>query len=257
MNVEELKAEFAKLPDVGTGPPYSWQRHQQSFRRHVEEDDPDKFLRWSTSIATMFVGNAMYILDEIEYLGPGTWWRILEEPWFGDAIPYSTARYTSGNLIHQAFHLKVFENLSGLKVKDMKSVYEFGGGYGAMALMARRFEFDGKYVIQDLPELSLLQRFYLSNVGVEADLVTDLPEQRAYDLFIGCFSISEVGLEKRDEIFDGINADAYLFAFQHVWEDVNNEEWFMDFVENMDMHHTLRWMDHMESGPNYHLVMWK
>lgn len=256
MNAEELRAAFAKLPDVGNAVPYSWDRHRKSFKRHVAEDDPLKFLRWSTTIATMFVGNAKYILYELNYLNP-EWRRLIEEPWFGDAIPYYRARYTSGNLIHQAFHLKIFEDLSQRKIRDMESIYEFGGGYGAMALMARRLGFTGKYIIQDLPELSLLQKFYLSNIGVEAECVTDLPERRNYDLFVGCFSVSEVDLEMRAKITDAIEAKFYLFAFQHVWENINNENWFMEFVEEHNMRHTLRWMDHMEAGPNYHLVMWR
>lgn len=256
MNSEELRAEFARLPDVGTGLPYTWERHRQSFRRHVREDDPEKFLRWSTSVATMFVGNAPYVKHELDTFG-NKWKKAAEEVWFGDPVPYKYARWTSGNFIHMAYHLRMFERLSWYLVENLGSVYEFGGGYGAMAVVARQAGFGGEYVIQDLPELSLLQRYYLSNVGVEAELVVDLPESRDFDLFVACFSLSEVDVDTREYILDNVSATTYLFAFQHVWEGLNNTEWFMEFVDRKKMNHELREMDHMESGPNYHLVMWR
>jgi len=151
----------------------------------------------------------------------------------------------------------MYERLSWYLVENLGSIYEFGGGYGAMAVVARQAGFGGKYVIHDLPEISLLQLFYLSNVDVEAELVIDLPEQRNFDLFIGCFSISEVDIETREEILWNIDAKTYLIAFQHVWQDVNNTEWFADFVKRKAMNHELKVMDHMDSGPNYHLVMWR
>lgn len=256
MNVEELREAFFRLPELEIAPVYTWQRHRRSLKSHVRRDDPLEFLRWSTLVATMFVGNAPYIVHEFEELNTKRWTDAIEEPWFGNAIPYEYARYTSGNLIHQAYHLKVFEDFSGIRINDLNSIYEFGGGYGAMALIARNLGFTGKYVIHDLPEFSLLQEFYLSNIGIEAELVTELPDQKDYDLFIGCFSISETSLPFRERIFDAIHTDAYMLVFQHVWEGINNDDYFYDFVERKSMNYELKPMTHMESGPNYHLVMW-
>ena len=76
-------------------------------------------------------------------------------------------------------------------------------------------------------------------------------------MFIGCFSISEVDLETREYILGNVSASTYLIAFQHVWQDVNNLEYFEEFMKRKAMNHELKEMDHIDTGPNYHLVMWR
>jgi hypothetical protein len=247
MNVTELQRLMAALPPVdGPTPLHTWPRHQLSLRRHTAGDNPYEMLRWSTVVATFFVGSGADFTDaEVDEL-PGRYIDILQEPLFGkpDTLQVN-GMITSGNLIHQAYHLYQFEQHAGIKVEGMESIVEFGGGYGALALLCRRLGFTGKYTIIDLPELSLLQRFYLSNTigtwGMEfvSDYNFDLiiPE-----LLFAIYSLSEIPVKMRYDILQAIPATYVFMAHQdfHTMPDgdkVDNIASFSQIAKDFDLDH--------------------
>lgn len=231
MNTDELRAAFAKLPFVDEQPPdYTWEQRRWSIIRHVRNDDPEHFLRWSTIQATMFTGETPWIRREFESLEP-KWMQAIREPFFGDPPPMPSCRWTSGNLVHQAYHLSMWESFTGQKICDLGNIYEFGGGYGAMAMIAARAGFGGDYFIQDVPELSLLQEYYLSNVGVNAILTTKIINIEA-DLVIGCYSFSEVPIDLRESVLAKAKGRSYLFTYQNRFYEVDNSGWFREFAHS-------------------------
>lgn len=143
MTEAELKAAFAALPSIeGVRPPrHTWRRHCWELRRHVERDGMARFLAWSTMAATMFPGDVPYVRAEYDRLDEAGWLGSLDEPGLGDPprLPYDPS--TSGNLVHQAYHLLAWTKATGLDMADMNTILEFGGGYGALALMAWRLGF--------------------------------------------------------------------------------------------------------------------
>jgi hypothetical protein len=120
----------------------------------------------------------------------------------------------------------------------MNSIYEFGCGYGAMALVARRAGFFGDYHVHDFPELLLLTVYYLGNLGVDNIHFEDRIQPLNVDLFIACFSLSEVRTGLRREVLEKVHADNYLFAFQGHWDGVHNYDYFDSFSLMRD---DLRW----------------
>ena len=70
-------------------------------------------------------------------------------------------------MIFQAYHLCRFEEATGRPLASMPLIVEFGGGYGRLCQLAHDLGFRGTYVIFDLPEVAVLQRFYLRHVGIE------------------------------------------------------------------------------------------
>jgi hypothetical protein len=187
----------------------------------------------------MFVGEAEFIEEELDYLldgdDDGAWASAIIEPGFGNPKRLSFAPYTSGNLVHQAYHIKKWQNATGLQVKDLTRIAEFGGGYGASVYIARQLGFTGEYWLFDLPEVSLLQQYYLSNVDVRGVLYSSLqnggfwmPDSNI-DLLIACWSLSEAPVSVRDEFLSDVNSFYYLFAFQDTWHEINNNSYFKSY----------------------------
>ena len=231
LDFPELQRRFKELPPLPHPVRDTWGKHRRSLRNHVATSETmDDFLRWSTVVATMFLGDCPAVEQE---------WRILEtadrarwtcatlDPGVGGAERLPYAPHTTGNLVHQAYHLHQWENATARRVDSVESIVEFGGGYGAMALVCRQLGFKGKYTIFDLPEFGLLQQYYLSQCGIDGvEYVTDGMLNKV-DLFIACYSISEiVGHERIRYIVPGCTS--YLFASADTWDGIDNNEWFSD-----------------------------
>ena len=94
------------------------------------------------------------------------WEEILEEDSAGDPKPYKGYRRSSGNRIHQAYHLARFQEETGLPVSRFPLIVEFGGGYGSLCRLVHKLGFKGQYIIFDLPEFVALQKFYLGSLAM-------------------------------------------------------------------------------------------
>lgn len=233
MDTETLRERMAALPEMGHPRDYeprTWPHRQAELRRRVAEDDPTKFLEWSVVHDALFVGDAPAIKHQLADLLRGDWcyWRRgVEETGFGNPERLPAHDKTSGNMVHQAYILKQWMDISGRRVDSLNAIFEFGGGYGAMARLCKQLEFDGAYCIYDLPELLLLQEFYLSNTGVENVVFTQEPiEEIHFDLFIAACSLSEVPFELRDKILDGIKVKDYVIMYQGAYMKRDNSGYF-------------------------------
>lgn len=215
----------------------SWDNYRRSLRQHLETDVLSNFLQWSTIQATMFVGNAPYIEREYDCLlgcdKHYQWERAIKESWAGNPTPFN--HFTSGNLIHQAYHLKQWLDRTQQKLSEMVTIVEVGAGYGAMALIARRLGFAGQYVIFDLPELVTIQQYYLGRNGIMAIWAEPLANGLATaslscDLFIALHSLGEMPIPERERLLSQVAAKEYLFASSYEYEGVDNQAWFHQFA---------------------------
>lgn len=81
---------------------------------------------------------------------------------------------TSSTSITHLYHLALFESKTGVNLKNLSTVIEFGGGYGNIAKIFKRINPDATYVIIDLPVFTLLQYVYLSTIlGDSIHLIED------------------------------------------------------------------------------------
>jgi len=256
--IAALREEVLALPDIDrngeSGAETAWLANRRELRRKILEDDPLRFLDWDVVTGSMFVGNRPFIDTELSYLMNRPDWKqvwedIIEEDPAGDPKPYKGYKRSSGNRIHQAYHLCRFEEEAGLPVSGFPLIVEFGGGYGSLCRLAHKRGFSGLYVIFDLPECVALQKFYLGLLGmplIEAKdasrggrgilCTSDLAVLAAVDLrkaeqglFIATWSLSETGVAFREQIValpavDG--AAAYLIAYQREFEGVDNRHFF-------------------------------
>lgn len=214
MDAKNLIARFRSLPDAPVPPMYTWERHRYELRWHVLHSNISEFLRWSTIQATMFVEEAPYIRSEYDAL-VDEWpacLPALAEGSTGNPKRLSFAPDTSGNMVHQAYHLLQLRRV-GIDFLNVSSVVEFGGGYGAMARLFNRLGYTGKYYIHDLLEFQWLQEYYLEAEGVP---VSFGPYPSA-DLLIACYSMSETAVGTRVNFMSLVAPKNILIAYADVY----------------------------------------
>lgn len=242
-----------------------WQRNIMNMRKHILAGDVQHFLNWSTVIATMFTGSTPYIEAEYKALewreDAPLWKHAIKESWVGMPPAFNLNPDTSGNLVHQAYHLHIWNSISKTNIKDLRYIIEFGGGYGALAYVAHRLGFSGTYIIFDITEMLYLQDYYLSNAIPDANVlylpadnedsykVTDVLDNA---LIVGLWSLSESPLVTR-EAFLGMSGKphSYLFSYSPTWYTIDNDSYFNSFVE---MKTEYQWVDHRAAANGKYLI---
>jgi hypothetical protein len=255
----ELVAEVAALPPEpahGSGAGAEWSGNVERLRRHILHDDPREFLRWPVVLRTMFVTFDLYVLRELGYLRRRDWprWKdaIRESP-VGRPFRYPFYPASSGNLIHHAYHLAVFEDSAARTIPELSCIVEFGGGYGGMCRLAHQLGFRGTYVVCDLPCFTALQKYYLRTLGLPVAALTGapapnqilcisslddlravcagLPNQRDA-MLLGTWSLSESPPEIRELVLDATrDFGHFLLAYQNRFAGVDNVAYFTDWAD--------------------------
>ncbi|HRT63171.1 MAG TPA: hypothetical protein P5551_12530, partial [Syntrophales bacterium] len=156
---------------------------------------------------------------------------------------------SSGNRIHQAYHLARFEEATGQPISRFPLIMEFGGGYGSLCRIIYKLGFQGRYFIFDLPEFTALQKYYLGSLAMElieakaffsgrrGILCTSDPEllgsmaasEARTGLFVATWSLSETAQALREHIMTlpaMHAASAYLIAYQNDFEGIDNTHFF-------------------------------
>jgi hypothetical protein len=233
MNVEELRTRFLALPPIepNTLSSHFWDEKRQGLRESAQTRDINEFLRWPEIGVTMFLGNFPFVAPEYDALlaERPEWLGLLAEDALGSPELWP-GTITSANLIHMAYHLLQFENASGKKLAELKSIAEIGAGYGAMCKLAYRLGFQGDYYIYDLPEWALLQEFYLSQVEKRAKVkwVGKLPASPG--LLVALWSLSETPYSIRKAVLTAPKPEHYMFGYQAFFEGIDNPAWFGNFA---------------------------
>jgi len=148
-----------------------WQGLRGQLRERLSRDDPAEFLRWPPVRQTMVRRGHRRVRPELAHLRARPDWRrrwrsAVRETTLGGPRLLPRCPWSSANLISQAYHLCRFEEATGRSLATMRTIVEFGGGYGRLCHLVHDLGFSGTYVIFDLPEVAVLQRFYLRHVGI-------------------------------------------------------------------------------------------
>ena len=283
--IKELRAQCRRLPDRDVSgnsqAENTWAQVLNYFRYLVATQDPRRFLTWD-HLQTMVVGNAGYVDEELGYLRQRKdwsqrWSEAIEESSVGQPRAFPAYPQSSGNLIHHAYHLCRFGEMTGKLVESFDFVVEFGGGYGSMCRLFHRLGFRGRYAIFDFAEFSSLQQFFLksldlplhsiesfrqtshgivtvSDIAQLEGLTTELLPASQRSLFIATWSLSETSLELRRKVLDLASSfDAFLFAYQDRFGEVDNDRFFTDWKMTKPDTQWHQWsIDHI-SG-NYYLM---
>ena len=283
--VADLRQAVRRMPEpearADSAAEAEWVSNRKRLRRSILEADPREFLRWDVVTGSMFVGNRSYIDSELAYLmhrpdWESVWQDVIREDPEGNPKPYKGYKRSSGNRIHQVYHLARFEQETGLSVQRFPLIVEFGGGYGSLCRLAHKLGFSGQYLIFDLPEFAALQRYYLGSLEMplvgpgdlapgkpgilctsDLALLGSLTRQEAQTgLFVATWSLSETGESLREAVvaLPAVeSAAAYLIAYQRDFGGVDNARFFDEWRASKPGIH---WMHceiaHMPPG-NYYL----
>ena len=250
--INELKKDIKILPDIeinGSEVLEAWNDNRRLLRKMILENDPRNFLNWKVIQNTMFYEPD---IKELKYIKKYKNFDILKkaiiESKIGNPKPFYALKCSSGNLIHHAYSLlQCFDNIED--IKDYSRIIEFGGGYGSMCRLCYNLGFNKEYIIFDLEEFNLLQKYFLKSIGLNniklnqskgnnnfVGLINNLQimenicrKNNGKTLCISTWSISEVSLELRDKIFDIIAPNTYLIVYQNYFNGIDNITYFKKF----------------------------
>lgn len=210
----------------------TWEGFKNSIKNHLENDNLDNFFNWPILINTMIAG-----VDNVEFETLkeskfwDTWNLTLDETSFR-ANTFSGFPSSSTNNIHHAYSLDVMMKNFNIKLNDFNTVLDFGGGYGNIGRLFKKWGHKNKYIIYDIPELSVIQKHYLNKCGVSDVILTSgfdehpIPEKNS--LFLGLWSITETPISERKKLLEILN----FFSYDHIFIAMggfffneNNLEW--------------------------------
>lgn len=251
--VGRLRQEAAALPAVAVDTIDLWDGLRRQLLHDLATGDPAEFLRWPPVQRTMVKRNHARAVPQLAYLRTRPDWRrrwrpAVRETTLGLPRVLPRCPRSSANLIYQAYHVARFEEATGRSLAAMRTIVEFGGGYGRLCHLVHDLGFTGTYVILDLPEVAVLQRFYLRHLGLPvqdgagggfpergvvtlvdpADLRALLPARPGGETaLVAIGSLSEAPLALRDALFPdvgGLDAFLLLYAAQH--DGIDNHTYF-------------------------------
>ncbi len=147
-----------------------WRAFYGRLARTLLPSPPFGFLNDPMIMKTMFVSmGGRWLQQELALLearlSQETLRRLLHEDCAGDPLLARTPYLTSHNTIHHLYHLERFAETTGCALNELTTVVEWGGGYGNLAKIFRRYH-GGRptYLIIDLPLLTCLQWLYLATI---------------------------------------------------------------------------------------------
>ncbi|KQT17776.1 hypothetical protein ASG40_17345 [Methylobacterium sp. Leaf399] len=224
-----------------------WGRRAREVARCILEEDLDGFTRWPVVMQTMFVGEQPDTRRQLDALKSLPDWRLrwrpaLKESALGRPAASSLHPASSANQIRQAYLLARFEAAMETRIDAFDQIVEFGAGFGALCLLARRLGFGGRYVLLDIEPMRSLQRWYLRSNGIAVTGDGTLPEAGAVTLpvselpklfpetdprtaFLAHCSLGETPIPLRDEML-------------HTLKRVQTEAIWLVYQQNFGVHNS-------------------
>lgn len=223
--------------------PY-WEDQNEKLEESILPIPPISFLGNQVILETMFVGYDRFYKHQIAYLEkqipPEQILFLLKEDCIG--TPPVTTKYggieTSYNTVHHLHHIAKFVEHTNCKLTDIKSVVEWGGGYGNLAKIFKKMKQGEEltYTIIDTPIFSIIQWLYLGSILGETNVnLINEPNQSIavgkinllplnflenclinnVDLFISTWALSECSDFAQDYILthQWFNAKHFLLAY--------------------------------------------
>jgi len=275
--ISDLRNTFVNFSNTNTNTQGEnrWLENISRLNDLVMNEDPKHFLQWDVIKRTMEVGDADFIETELNFLKNlkdwERWGNAIREVSIGSPTFSNIYPDSSGNLIHHAYHVAQFENMTDKNIHDIDCIFEFGGGYGGMYRLIHNLGFSGKYIIFDFPEFSALQKYFIKNLGIETHTVESFKQANSgvicvsdinilqdlllkyipikNSMFLATWSLSECPVDLRKKILSMISDfKNFLISYQGQFEGINNIEFFDQWK---DSHLDVNWTDKIiEHIPN-------
>jgi hypothetical protein len=282
--IDKFKNQLKFLPDYinSFGHQKSlveWHKNLNEIKKNLLTKSWKKFLTWKVINNTMFFHDSFATNIELKYLINSGFIKnygesAIHENSTGSPTYSSYAIRSSSNLIHHAYHLSIYENISKKKILDHETIVEFGGGYGSMCRLIYQMGFKGNYIIYDFEHFNLIQNYYLKSINLKLKLKTVnnfLPLKKDKNIYlVSCISLLKKILNKKNntlflstwgfsetpictrDLFKNIinSSNSVLIAFQKKFNDIDNFKYFKkNFYKK---NYLVRKINHIKN--NYYLV---
>jgi len=171
-NYTEAKEAYLQKRDSYNYKAYlmkDWENNTNVIEEYFLNSFSYSFLRHPLLKSTMFAhlpNKAKTIQIDLlkTYFSTSKLREILEESLIGSPILNDLKNKTSGNSIHHLYHLVKFAKELDIKIENLNSFIELGGGYGNMAKLVKKINPNATYTIIDIPIFSYIQYVYLSTL---------------------------------------------------------------------------------------------
>jgi hypothetical protein len=232
-----------------------WHKNLNEIKKNLLKKKLNRFLTWNVINNTMFFKDSLATDVELKYLTNSGFIKkygenAIRENSIGSPTYSSYIKKSSSNLLHHAYHLSFYENITMKSILDHETIVEFGGGYGGMCRLIYQMGFKGNYIIYDFKHFNLIQNYYLESINLKLKvkivknffklkksknvyLVSDIKfikkllERNSNKLFLSTWGISESPINIRHAFKNIINSsNSILLAFQKKFNDINNLQYF-------------------------------
>ena len=211
----------------------------------LQRNDIKNFLRENFIQKMFFLHNRFFVYSELNNLRKNKEWptykKLIEEEPTGNPIRYFLYPNSSGNRINHVYHLSVLSKELNITLTKIKTVFEFGAGYGCMAQIFSKINHKINYTCFDTHYVNLLQYYYLKHSNLDVgfsnknnfNLVSNQKKIKNYkkksskSLFIANWSLSETPINFRKKFEPIIVKNHFIFiSFQESFEDIDNLKYF-------------------------------
>ncbi len=219
-----------------------WKKYNGRVESALLPNPSFSFLRDPGIMYTMFAtSGGKWLRHEMAFLekkvSKSELRNLLEEDYVGDPLLFDTKYLTSHTAVHHLYHFIKFLNTTNTKPSELKTIVEWGGGYGSMIRILRKhLSGSSTYVMIDTPLFSCLQWIFLSTIFGERNVnlllkntdqikkgkinivplnFLDKLKIKA-DLFISTWALSESSKYSQDYVMkrNWFDAKHLLIAFQ-------------------------------------------
>jgi hypothetical protein len=140
--------------------------HWQSYLSQLKDINLDNFLQNSIIKKTMYPLCVEWAKPRLEYLESRVEQkelkRLLKIPLVCGAQITNDKYQTDDNTISHLYHIKFWEEKTANKIQDVKSIIEWGGGYGNLCRIIRMINTDCEYTIFDFEQICKIQNSYIT-----------------------------------------------------------------------------------------------
>ncbi len=236
-----------------------WANYNLQIEKIMLPVPPFSFLENSIISRTMFVAaGGMWLNKELAFLEKNVpvekLKTVLEEDYVGDPLLLNAAYLTSHNSIHHLHHLIRFIYKTHCNIEQINTVVEWGGGYGNMAKLFKRFKSSKcTYIIVDTPLFSCIQWLYLASIfgeedikilkndddGIEKNKINLIPvcfvnlHNITADLFISTWALSESSKYSLEYVIsrNWFNSKQFLLAYSSTGVNVEDSCKMEHYIE--------------------------
>ena len=220
----------------------------------IQSGNLENFLRLSFIQKMFFVHNRLYnykFLKKILSKESEFWTNLLKEDTIGNPVPFFLYKSSSGNRIRQVYLLQQAFEYAG--IVNVDAVIEIGGGYGSMVPVMKNINKNIEYTIYDLPEVNLLQYYYLKSQNINCEIsslneninliseidilkekIKKLEKKGKKILIIANWSFSEMPVTLRKDLeFMFLSCDFAFVSFQDYFENISNISYFEELEKKL------------------------